>query len=85
MAGWKLDCLILSRGRKRRGAAVYRRIYMVPEKGLQKQILKGLLVLNMGVAQIQLLALNMGVSDLKLEFKVENMHILMFLSVLVAA
>lgn len=30
MAGWKLDCLLPSRGRKRKGAAVYRRIYMVP-------------------------------------------------------
>jgi len=39
----------------------------------------------MGVAQIQLLGLNMGVADLKLEFKVKNMDILMFLSVLMAA
>lgn len=56
-----------------------------PRKGYRNKILKGLLILNMGVAQIQLLVLNMGVTDLKLEFKVENMHILMFLSVLMAA
>lgn len=45
-------------GRDRVGAAVSRRIYMVPQKGLQNQILKGLLQINYRASKRRWLILN---------------------------